>query len=91
MHECPNEPALIGLEVGVPSVDEMSQLVSTTDETHFSSVELPFYSVGGISSPRTMKLIGRIAGREITVMIDSGANCNFIVGDLVDRLKLSIE
>lgn len=37
----------------------------------------PFYSMVGISSPRTMLLYGVMRGRTVTVLIDSGVSYNF--------------
>ncbi|KAF2320653.1 hypothetical protein GH714_029825 [Hevea brasiliensis] len=89
MHECPNktvralivgddEQIPIELEQELGLVESETPNVMITDEAHFNRMELPFYSVGGISSPKTLKLQGWIQGRALTVMIDSGASHNFI-------------
>ncbi|KAF2317246.1 hypothetical protein GH714_019349 [Hevea brasiliensis] len=59
------------------------------DEAHFSCLELPLYSIGGIQQPRTMKFQGSIAGHLIVVMVDSSAGHNFISTQL-QLLNLSI-
>lgn len=101
MHECPNKTlrALIVSEDEVPNLSDDSEfekseltasVVEISDEAHFSQMELPFYSVGGISSPKTMKLAGTIHRTPITVMMDSGPSYNFISGDLVSKLQLKV-
>ena len=49
-------------------------------------VELPINSVVGLTNPRTMKIHGRIQGKEIVVLIDCGATHNFISEKLVNEL-----
>ncbi|WVZ17654.1 hypothetical protein V8G54_010636 [Vigna mungo] len=44
----------------------------------------------GLSTPKTMKLKGRIGRREVLVLIDSGASHNFISQELVDGQKKKI-
>ncbi|KAF2322094.1 hypothetical protein GH714_006594 [Hevea brasiliensis] len=89
IHECPNktlralivgddEQIPIEMEQELRLVESETPNVMITDEAHFNRMELPFYSVGGISSPKTLKLQGWIQGRALTVMIDSGASHNFI-------------
>ncbi|KAK8936447.1 hypothetical protein KSP39_PZI012366 [Platanthera zijinensis] len=51
-------------------------------------LDLPFYSVGGITGPRTMKMRGTIRGRPIIIMIDSGASHNFLSDDVARALEL---
>lgn len=58
---------------------ELDDTVPTVDpNAHLSRLELPLYSVGGISGPRMMKLHGFLNGTAILVMIDSGASYNFL-------------
>jgi len=46
-------------------------------------VELSISSVVGLTPPQTMKIKGEIGGREVVVLIDSGASHNFIASKLV--------
>ncbi|KAK8934132.1 hypothetical protein KSP39_PZI014431 [Platanthera zijinensis] len=58
------------------------------DPATLNLLDLPLYSVGGITGPRTMKLKGSIHGRAVIVMIDSGASHNFISASLAQELAL---
>lgn len=50
--------------------------------------EISLQSVVGISSPKTMKLKGTIAGQTVVIMVDSGATNNFISTHTVRKLNL---
>lgn len=63
----------------------------STDPTITEVVELSINSVVGLSSPKTMKVTGRIAQQEVVVMIDCGASHNFISVDLVQKIHLPRE
>ncbi|KAF2322338.1 hypothetical protein GH714_012409 [Hevea brasiliensis] len=89
MHECPNKSLralIIGDDEEKPPDPDLglSELdhpqIEVINEAHFNTMDLPFYSIGGISSPNTLKLQGRIRGTDVTVLIDSGASHNFILG-----------
>ena len=54
-------------------------------------VELSVNSVVGFTSPRTMKLKGRLRGDEVIVLIDSGATHNFISAELVRKMGLAVD
>lgn len=45
-------------------------------------------SVVRLTPPQTIKLKGRISGREIIVLIDCGASHNFVSTELVQKLGL---
>lgn len=61
------------------------------DKAYFSHVELPSYSVGGISQPHTMKLASSVNGSPIIVLVDSGASHNFISMGVITLLNLPLE
>ncbi|KAF2289078.1 hypothetical protein GH714_026413 [Hevea brasiliensis] len=100
MHECPNK-SLRALIIGddeekPPDPDlSLSELdppqIEVINEAHFNTMDLPFYSIGGISSPKTLKLQGKMHGTDVTVLIDSGASHNFIAGNLSSKLNLMVE
>ena len=52
---------------------------------------LSVHSAVGISSPRTMKLKGKIQKREVVVLIDSGASHNFISQRLASQLGIATQ
>lgn len=62
---------------------------TNTDEAT-EKVELALRLVLGFSTPGTMKLKGKVGGREVIVLIDCGATHNFIHRKLVEELNLSI-
>lgn len=52
--------------------------------------EISLNSVMGLTSPRTMKLMGKIGGQGVVVMVDPGATHNFISREAVDKLGVPI-
>lgn len=69
---------------------------STVSEEHLEvppdpiQPEISLNSVMGISSPRTLKLLGQIGGDNVVVMIDPGATHNFISNALAKKLGIPI-
>lgn len=53
-------------------------------------VEVSLNSVVGLSNPKTMKLIGKIADKEVVVMIDPGATHNFVSLKAVEELAIPV-
>ncbi|KAF7826330.1 Retrotransposable element Tf2 [Senna tora] len=96
-HKCKNKRLniiiLSDLEEGEEDGEEF---VFDPDETRKDKsvstlMSLSLNSVVGITSGRTMKLMGKIRGKEVVIMIDSGATHNFISEELVKRMGLEIE
>lgn len=54
-------------------------------------LEVSLNSVIGLSNPRIMKLKGVLRGREVVVMIDTGATQNFILLALVEELGMQLD
>lgn len=54
------------------------------------SPEVSLNSVMGITSPKTLKMLGVIQGQEVVIMVDPWATHNFISTDLVDKLQLPL-
>ena len=50
--------------------------------------ELSLNSIVGISTPKTMKILGRVMDHEVAVLIKCRASHNFISTDLVTRLGI---
>lgn len=53
-----------------------------------SQLDLSLRSIVGITTPKTMKLKGTLGGRDVIVLIDSGANHNFLSITIVEQLCL---
>lgn len=51
---------------------------------------LSLNSLVGITTKKTMKMKGLLKGREVVILIDSGASCNFISKKLVEEMKLPV-
>ncbi|KAF2306035.1 hypothetical protein GH714_009865 [Hevea brasiliensis] len=54
-------------------------------------LELPFYSMGGISIRRTMKLRGQLKDAIVIVMVDNGTSQNFLVNSVAYKLRIPVE
>ena len=66
---------------------ELNAVVVVQEEQ--TVVELSTNSVVGLSNSGTMKVKGKLLGREIIVLIDCGATHNFISESLVEELKIN--
>lgn len=60
------------------------------EELDNTQMELSAVFARGLTSPKTLKLRGCIGGREVLVLIDSGANHNFIQWELVEEMRLAV-
>lgn len=54
------------------------------------TIELSINTVVGFSTPRTMKIKGKVGKIEVIVLIDCGATHNFISYRLVDSMALPL-
>ena len=93
-HRCKNkELQVLVLQEG--HIDSEAGPHTSIDETQEEEVEevakLSLNSVVGLSTPRTMKVKGKIAQHEVVVLIDYGATHNFISTKLVQELELPLE
>ncbi|XP_031256704.1 uncharacterized protein LOC116114710 [Pistacia vera] len=73
-----------------PEQQEEEEKEEVAIEQNQSHVELSISSVVGIQGPKTMNLKGSPYGKELIVLIDSGASHNFIGLEAVGRLELLV-
>ncbi|KOM50008.1 hypothetical protein LR48_Vigan08g083500 [Vigna angularis] len=85
-HRCPER----GLRMLILAEEEEEEVNEARDEMDQSQMELSAISAGGLTSPKTMKLKGRIEGREVLVLIDNGASHNFIRQELVEEMGMTV-
>ena len=94
-HRCaqPEVVVLMVLEDGT-EIDVSNCSVELEEEEIAKEVEVAAISISsivGISSTRTIKLKGKLMGKEVVVLIDSGATHNFVSKELVTQLKLQTD
>lgn len=73
--------------------EELSEEEGSEEQNGTPEQELHVLSLNsmvGITSKKTMKMKGMIGKREVIVLIDSGATCNFIAKQLVEEMKLAV-
>lgn len=63
--------------------DDEMPIQGGTGEEEASRPVISLNSVVGITSPKTMKLVGEILGQKVVVMIDPGATHNFVSVEVV--------
>ena len=74
---------------------ELNTEMQTEELAHTELVEeiqpeISFNSVMGFTSPRTLKMLGLILGKEVVVMIDPGATHNFVSREVVETLGVPL-
>lgn len=85
-----NEEEVQALEMACEPI-KGTPLELELDEAHFAQLDLPLFSVGGLSRPKTMKLCGKLGIHTMVIMVDSGASHNFVSTQLVEALGLMVE
>ncbi|KAL9669884.1 hypothetical protein QQ045_007434 [Rhodiola kirilowii] len=84
-HKC----MAVGLKVILVGEDDSDDEDFCSEEdpkagSNLGLIEVSLNSLSGLTPTRSMKLKGRIAGRDVLVLVDSGATHNFISKDLVE-------
>ncbi|KAF7827538.1 Retrotransposable element Tf2 [Senna tora] len=93
-HKCKNKHLHVILlsgqleEVGIDelAIEDVEQ--KEEEEASGTLMSLSLNSIVGITSGRTMKLVGKVRGEEVLIMIDCWASHNFISTSLVDKMAL---
>lgn len=76
---------------GEQEAEEGNQSAPNLDSYEVEApIEVSLNSVAGLSSPKTMKLKGRIKEQPVVTLIDPGATHNFISSSLVTKLGLPL-
>lgn len=73
--------------------EELSEEEKSEDQECHQEQKLHVLSLNsmvGITSKKTMKMRGLIGSREVVILVDSSATCNFISKKLVEELKLPV-
>ncbi|KAL0536628.1 hypothetical protein IC582_025586 [Cucumis melo] len=73
------------------ATEEKTLAVLQVEEEHKAFAELFLNSVVELNDPSTLKVRGKLQGREVIILIDCGATHNFISEKLVKSLQLPIE
>ncbi|KOM56053.1 hypothetical protein LR48_Vigan10g194500 [Vigna angularis] len=83
-HRCTEKSLRVLLLAEDEEEDECEEVGSIEEKP----MELSACSVEGLTTPKTLKLRGRIGEREVVVLVDSGASHNYISRKLVEELEL---
>lgn len=78
-----------GTEIDVSNCSVELEEEEIAKEVEVAAISIS--SIVGISSTRTIKLKGKLMGKEVVVLIDSGATHNFVSKELVTQLKLQTD
>ncbi|KZV39093.1 hypothetical protein F511_34263 [Dorcoceras hygrometricum] len=96
MHKCAFKLMQVALLEEVGEKEEPIDTITEGDEQEedikdCGTLELPLFSISGMSQPQTLKLRGRIKDEEVVVMVNSGASHNFVSRALMEKLGLGID
>lgn len=89
-HQCMKKELMVlmvfedGTEEHLADQNETDPAEEMTELAHLS-----LNSIAGISSPHTIKLMGKIGSTDVVVLIDSGATHNFIEETMLGKLGLT--
>ncbi|XP_013614992.1 PREDICTED: uncharacterized protein LOC106321225 [Brassica oleracea var. oleracea] len=94
-HHCPKPELMVimvmedGTEIDVPDCSVEVEEALAAEEVEVAEISIS--SMMGISSSRTIKLMGTIRGAEVVVLIDSGATHNFVSTEFVRKMELETD
>jgi hypothetical protein len=93
-HRC-NRPRLFlleGVELGESEEIRVEEVLQKEEpECETQEVELlgiSLYALAGAPAPRTMRLMGRIKGQPLVILIDTGSTHSFVDQNLAKRIQL---
>ncbi|KAJ8751836.1 hypothetical protein K2173_026032 [Erythroxylum novogranatense] len=74
----------------VPS-EEPEEKTENEEEGEFRMPEISFHAITGVPNPQTIRVKGKLKGKEVIVLIDGGSTHNFIEQGIVTKLGLPID
>ncbi|XP_022888557.1 uncharacterized protein LOC111404064 [Olea europaea var. sylvestris] len=84
-HRCKK---LFFIEGIFPSSEESEDEVIAEEELETNIPEISFHAISGTSNPRTIRLLGKIGGIPITILIDSGSTHNFLNSKVASKVGI---
>ncbi|KZV50863.1 hypothetical protein F511_25461 [Dorcoceras hygrometricum] len=97
MHKCAfklMQVALLEDELGgkAEAVEAITEVDGAEEDVKdYGTLELPLFSISGVSQPQTLKLRRGIRGEEVVIVVDSGASHNFVSRTLMEKLGFEID
>ncbi|KAL5777367.1 hypothetical protein ACOSP7_010293 [Xanthoceras sorbifolium] len=89
-HRC-QRPQLFMIEDHQPTQEDDSN----EDQREFNLDEqipkISFHAIAGTNHPQTMRVIGKLGNKDITILIDGGSTHNFLDQSVVTRFGLLVE
>ncbi|WVZ18213.1 hypothetical protein V8G54_005535 [Vigna mungo] len=85
-HSCPEK----SLRILLLAEDEEEDETEGSTNLEEKPMEHSACSAEGLTTPKTLKLKGRIGDKEIVVLIDSGASHNYMSKELTEELRLPV-
>lgn len=61
------------------------------DNTNQAATEISLHAFSGTYNPRTIRVMGWVGGRPLTILVDSGSTQNFIQDTEVQKLGMTVE
>ena len=74
-----------------PLENEEPEKETELDELELRTLQVSLNSLKGLTSSKSFKVIGSLEGKEVIILIDTGATNNFLSKNLAKQLKLPIE
>lgn len=74
-----------------PLENEEPEKEKELEELELRTLQVSLNSLKGLTSSKSFKVIGSLEGKEVIILIDTGATNNFLSKNLAKQLKLPIE